>query len=51
MAEAHELLDDVLAQLRDAGLDPDTPLEIGVRTRCTNRAAAMPSSGRRLPRP
>jgi putative DNA primase/helicase len=34
MAEAHELLDDVLAQLRDAGLDPDTPLEIGVRTRC-----------------
>lgn len=30
----HELLDDVLAQLQDYGLKPETPLTIGKRTRC-----------------
>ncbi|SED26964.1 conjugal transfer protein TraC [Pseudomonas marginalis] len=30
----HELLDDVLAQLQDYGLKPETPLVIGKRTRC-----------------
>ncbi|MDH0097478.1 toprim domain-containing protein [Pseudomonas sp. GD04158] len=34
MADRHELLDDVLAQLHDAGLDPDLPLMLDVRTRC-----------------
>ena len=34
MTDRHELLDDVLAQLQDAGLDPDTPLMLDVRMRC-----------------
>lgn len=34
MTDRHELLDDVLAQLQDAGLDPDLPLLLDVRTRC-----------------
>ncbi|WP_280378026.1 VapE domain-containing protein [Pseudomonas sp. BN515] len=34
MADRHELLDDVLAQLQAGGLDPDLPLIIGERVRC-----------------
>lgn len=34
MADRHELLDDVLAQLQAADLKPTTPLVIGKRTRC-----------------
>lgn len=32
--DKHKLLDDLLAQLQAGGLDPDTPLVIGKRTRC-----------------
>ena len=34
MTDARELLADLLAQLQDAELDPETPLVIGERTRC-----------------
>jgi putative DNA primase/helicase len=34
MSESLSLLDDVLAQLRDGGLDPDLPLLLGKRVRC-----------------
>lgn len=34
MSDKHKLLDDVLAQLVDGGLEPETPLIIGQRVRC-----------------
>lgn len=38
MSDRHELLDDVLAQLQDGGLAPDTPLALDKRTRCATVA-------------